>query len=81
MAQTHFPDDARRYGRAPIGHAAEISDVFVWGERYSLVAAMLIEGYLATCVTEGSFNTSSFFSFIIDDLVGLFSSTSMVCAY
>jgi transposase len=72
---------ARRYGRALIGHTPDISDVFVRGERYSLVAAMSIEGYLATRVTEGSFNMQSFFSFIIDDLVSWFSPTfSDVCA-
>ena len=60
---------ARRYGRAPIGQPAEISDVFVRGDRYSLVAAMSIEGYLATQVKKGSFDTLSFFSFIVDELV------------
>ena len=60
---------SRRYEHAPIGHTADISDVFVRGQRYSLVAAMSTEGYLATHVTEGSFNMQSFFSFIIDDLV------------
>jgi hypothetical protein len=60
---------SRRYGRAAIGEAAHFSDVFVRGNRYSLVAAMSIEGYLAARVIEGSFDTESFFDFIIDDLV------------
>jgi transposase len=60
---------SRRYGRAAIGEAAHFSDVFVRGNRYSLVAAMSIEGYLAARVLEGSFDTESFFDFIIDDLV------------
>jgi len=60
---------ARRYGRAPIGCTPDFSDVFVRGERYSLVAAMSIEGYLATRVKEGSFDMATFFGFIIDDLV------------
>jgi len=60
---------ARRYGHTPIGCTPDFSDVFVRGEQYSLVAAMSIEGYLATHVKEGSFDMATFFSFIIDDLV------------
>ena len=60
------------HGCATIDHSADISDVFVWVEFYSLVAAMLIQGYLMTHIMEGSFNMQSFFSFIIDDLMSLF---------
>ena len=41
---------ARRYGLAPAGQRAELKDVFVHGDRYSLLAAMTIDGYLATRV-------------------------------
>ncbi|KIJ18228.1 hypothetical protein PAXINDRAFT_9313 [Paxillus involutus ATCC 200175] len=38
---------ARHYGRAMSGTRATLSDVFVWGDRYSLVATITIDGYLA----------------------------------
>jgi hypothetical protein len=41
---------ARRYGLAPSGQRAELKDVFVRGDRYSLLAAMTVDGYLATHV-------------------------------
>ncbi|PBK71794.1 hypothetical protein ARMSODRAFT_883214, partial [Armillaria solidipes] len=39
---------ARHYGRSPVGTNADLSDVFVRGERYSLIAALTTEGYIAT---------------------------------
>lgn len=69
---------AHWYGHAPIGHTADILDVFVWGQHYSLIVALSMEGYLAMHITEGSFDTQSFFSFIVDDLVSLFFITSVI---
>ncbi len=63
----------RHYGRSPIGQEADLEDVFVRGERYSLIAAMSIDGYIATRVQLGSFDSFGFFDFIIEDVV----STSM----
>lgn len=60
---------ARRYGRAPIGHRADFEDVFVRGQRYTLCAAMSLKGYIATRVVEGSFDTSEYVSFLLDDVV------------
>jgi transposase len=60
---------ARLYGRAPSGQDAVMSAHFVRGERYSMVAAMGIEGYLATRVVEGSVDGDEFFDFIVNEVV------------
>ena len=44
-------------------------DPFVRGVRYSLVAAMSTNGYIATQVVEGSYDSFSFFDFIVEDVV------------
>ena len=62
-------DVARRYGRAASGHEADLIDPFVCGVRYSLVAAMSTNGYIATQVVEGSYDSFSFFDFIVEDVV------------
>ncbi|PBK60421.1 hypothetical protein ARMSODRAFT_842156, partial [Armillaria solidipes] len=36
------------YGCSPIGQEADLGDVFVQGEQYSLIAAMSIDGYITT---------------------------------
>lgn len=72
-------DVARRYGRAPIGQEADFSDVFVRGVRYSLCAAISTEGYIATRVLPGSFDTFLFFDFIVDDVVSGFSPCDVSC--
>lgn len=60
---------ARRYGLAPAGQRAELKDVFVRGDRYSLLAAMTIDGYLATRVVPGSFDSLEFYDFIQEEVV------------
>lgn len=60
---------ARRYGRSPVGQRAELSDPFVRGERYSLIAAMSTQGYIATRIVPGSVNAFEFFEFIVEDVV------------
>jgi hypothetical protein len=67
-------DVARRYRRAPVGHDANLTDPFVRGEHYSLVAAMSKQGYIATHVIPGSLDTFAFFDFIVEDVVSLFPS-------
>ena len=62
-------DVARRYGHSPVGNSAHLVNPFIHGERYSLVAAMSITGYLATHVVPGSLNSFTFFDFIVDDVV------------
>ncbi|KAJ8584982.1 hypothetical protein M405DRAFT_746054, partial [Rhizopogon salebrosus TDB-379] len=55
---------ARHYGRAMAGQRAALADVFVRGDRYSLVAAITTEGYMAAHVVEGSFDSETFYDFI-----------------
>jgi transposase len=62
-------DVCRRYGRAPIGYPADFEDVFIRGVRYTLVAAMSMDGYIAQRVVEGSLDSFDFFDFIVDDVV------------
>ncbi|KAJ3897475.1 hypothetical protein F5879DRAFT_982930, partial [Lentinula edodes] len=59
----------RRYGYAMKGQRAEINAPFVRGQRYSLVAAMSLEGYIAMRVVEGSLDSFEFFDFIIDEVL------------
>ncbi|KAG2337519.1 hypothetical protein BDR05DRAFT_831311, partial [Suillus weaverae] len=47
---------ARQYGRAMAGRRAALTDVFVRGYHYSLIAAITMEGYMAAHVVEGSFD-------------------------
>ncbi|KAJ7778932.1 hypothetical protein B0H16DRAFT_1265227, partial [Mycena metata] len=62
-------DVSRHYGRAPIGIPADFEDVFIRGLRYSLVAAMSLDGYIAQRVFEGSLDSFDFFDFITEDVV------------
>jgi hypothetical protein len=56
----------RRYGQAPTGHKVVIPANSVCGERYSIVAAMGIEGYIATRVVPGSVDSDEFFDFSVN---------------
>ena len=60
---------ARRYGRAFLGERAELKDVFVRGDRYSLVAALTINGYIAVEAIPGSFDSMDFLEFIQEQVV------------
>ncbi|KAG2150764.1 hypothetical protein DEU56DRAFT_869105 [Suillus clintonianus] len=51
---------ARHYGRAPRGHRAQLTDVFVQGDRI---------GYIAAHVVEGSLNSREFYDFIAEDVL------------
>ena len=56
-------------GRAPSGMRALGSMQFVRGDRYSLLAAMSVNGYISTRVVEGSVDTAKFFDFIVGNIV------------
>ena len=60
---------ARLRGWSFFGQPATLSDVFVRGDRYSLVAAITIEGYIATRVVPGSLDSFEFYTFIAEDVV------------
>jgi transposase len=61
----------RVHGRAPAGHRAILSAPFRRGTRYSLVAALSIEGYVATRVVEGSVDGNEFLNFLLEDVVSV----------
>ena len=48
---------ACHYGRAMSGSHALLWDMFVWGDRYSLAAAITTGGYIATTVIPGSLDS------------------------
>ena len=54
------------YGRAPKSNQATSLGHFVHGQRYSMVAAMGIKGYIATHIVEGSVDGDEFFEFIVN---------------
>jgi len=59
----------QHYGYALSGKHAELVDVFVCGDRYSLVAVMTVSGYIAAHVVSGSFDVMSFYDFIAEEVV------------
>ena len=61
---------ARKYGRAYSGDRAELRDVFVRGDRYSLVAALSVDGYIACDVVLGSLDSMDFLEFVQEKVVG-----------
>jgi len=61
----------RHWGRSPSGIPATIDAQFVRGERYSLLAAMSVGGYISSRVVEGSVDTAEFFDFIVGEVVSL----------
>ena len=44
---------------------------FIRGDRYSLIAAMSVDGYVATRVVNGSVDTAEFFDFIVGEVVSV----------
>jgi hypothetical protein len=60
---------AQKFRRVMSGEQAELKDVFVCGDRYSLLAAITMEGYIATCVVPGSFDSFEFYNFVAEEVV------------
>ena len=59
----------RHYGRVILGHRAHATQSFTRGTRYSLIAAISIDGYMSMRVIEESVDNAEFFRFIIDEVV------------
>ena len=59
----------RRWGRSPCGNQATIDADFVRGERFSIVAAITVDGYIGTRVVPGSVDGDEFVDFIVEDVV------------
>ncbi|KAJ3486394.1 hypothetical protein NLJ89_g11811 [Agrocybe chaxingu] len=62
---------ARTHGRSLPGQRAVLKDVFVQGDRYSLVAALTIDGYIAAQVVQGSFDSLEFYNFVQEQVLPL----------
>jgi hypothetical protein len=60
-----------RYGYTMPGERADFVDVFVRGDRYSLLAAMTTAGYITVDVVPGSYDGLAFFDFIAEEVVEL----------
>jgi hypothetical protein len=59
----------RVHGRSPKGCRAVLNAPFGRGTRYSVVAALGTEGYVAQRVVEGSVDGGKFFDFIVEEVV------------
>lgn len=60
---------ARRYGQARSGERAIEEFNHDRGERWSILLALSLEGYIALRIVEGSVNGDNFFDFIVEELV------------
>lgn len=58
----------RRYGHSVAGQRATTSALFTRGDRYSVIAAMGLEGYIATRVVMGSVDSDEFCDFILNEV-------------
>jgi len=52
------------------GDCADFVDNFVWGDRYSMVAAITTSSYISVHVVLGSFDMLEFCDFIMEQVVG-----------
>jgi len=57
------------YGHAVAGRRATINANFVHGDRFSLVAALSLDGYEAVRIVSGSVDGEEFLDFIINNMV------------
>ena len=56
-------------GWAVSGHACVHCATFIWGQWYSLLPALMSEGYIALNIFEGSVNKERFVHFLEEQLV------------
>ena len=59
----------RRWGRSIKGTPARVHTKFTRGERYSILAAISVDGYVATRVVVGAVDSHEFFDFIVSEVV------------
>ncbi|KIJ29175.1 hypothetical protein M422DRAFT_269442 [Sphaerobolus stellatus SS14] len=57
------------YGRAFQGQTPTISAKFIRGDRYSILPAISVNGYLTVRIIPGSVNAAQFFEFIVEDVL------------
>lgn len=68
---------ARRFGRAPQGERATEPAIHDRGERWSILPALSLDGYVAVRAVPGSVDGLDLYEFVVDDLVC--SCLHMVC--
>ena len=61
----------RCYGCAPSRQDADITAPFIWGQWYSMIAAMSKKGYLAAHIIPGLVDSFAFFDFIVENIVSI----------
>lgn len=59
----------RRWGRSIKGTPAGVHTKFTRGERYSILAAISVDGYVATRIVVGAVDSHEFFDFIVSEVV------------
>ena len=62
----------RRWGRSTKGTPAGVHTTFTRGERYSILAAISVDGYVSTRIVIGSVDSHEFFDFIVSEVVSIF---------
>ena len=61
----------RKYGWAPIGFASAETRPAKRSERWSILPAYTLDGYIAWNIKQGSYNTESFNAFIENQVIPL----------
>ena len=59
----------RSYGRAVSGQRTVLHALFARGQRWSIIAAMAVDGYVAHRIVPGLVDGDEFFEFIVEDVV------------
>lgn len=59
----------RHYGRAPAGERAISREPFARGQRYSILPALTVDGYIAAHIVPGSVDGETFLRFIEEEVV------------
>jgi hypothetical protein len=57
----------------------EISADFVRGDRYSIIAALTVNGYIGTRAVPGSVDSEEFFDFIVNEIVRPYLLQTLAC--
>lgn len=60
---------SRNYGYSLVGKRAMLKTIYVRGKRFTVEAALGIQGILAYRIQENAMNSTDFYEFIINDLV------------
>ncbi|KIJ30392.1 hypothetical protein M422DRAFT_187257, partial [Sphaerobolus stellatus SS14] len=61
----------RRYGRAHLGNRAIIPARFIRGDRFSVLPALTVDGYICVRIVRDSVDSAEFFDFVVEELLPL----------